>query len=100
MLEPNPPPDASKVRQRAVLKLARAALKYGAQVALVPLLRKEKDLVELPWYSPVSIANTLGYGAVLYCIVGMVTDVATGITQLIVNRDLMELMNKPFLAYR
>jgi hypothetical protein len=29
-----------------------------------------------------------------------VTDVGTGLAQLIVNRDLMELMNKPFLAYR
>lgn len=101
MLEPNPPADCTKVRQRAVLKLARGALKYAIKTALlVPLLQSSQELADMSWYSPISIANTLGYGAVLYCVVGMVTDVGTGLAQLIVNRDLMELMNKPFLAYR
>lgn len=101
MLEPNPPADSTKVRQRAVLKLARGALKYAIKTALlVPLLQSSQELADMSWYSPISIANTLGYGAVLYCVVGMVTDVGTGLAQLIVNRDLMELMNKPFLAYR
>jgi hypothetical protein len=100
MLEPNPPPDSTQIRQRGVLKMARGALKYGIKLLLVPYLSNERDLVQLPFYSPLSIANTLGYGAVLYCIVGSVTDILTGLVQSIVNMDLMALMDHPYFAYR
>ncbi|KAG2175167.1 hypothetical protein INT44_007655 [Umbelopsis vinacea] len=99
MLEPNPPPDSTRIRQRGLLKIARGALKYGIKLLLVPLLSNEQDLLQLPFYSPLSIANTLGYGTVLYCLVGSVTDVATGLAQAIVNKDLMELMDNPYFAY-
>ncbi|KAI8578434.1 hypothetical protein K450DRAFT_246774 [Umbelopsis ramanniana AG] len=99
MLEPNPPPDSTRIRQRGVLKMARGALKYGIKLLLVPLLSNEQDLLQLPFYSPLSIGNTLGYGAVLYCIVGSVTDVVTGLAQAIMNKDLMELMDNPYFAY-
>jgi hypothetical protein len=100
MLEPNPPQDSTQIRQRGVLKMARGAFKYGIKLLLVPLLNNERDLVQLPFYSPSSIANTLGYGAVLYCLVGSVTDVVTGLAQAIIHQDLMELMDNPYFAYR
>jgi hypothetical protein len=100
MFEPNPPQDSTRIRQRGVIKMARSVIKYGAKLLLVPLLNNEQELVQLPWYSPLSIANTIGYGAVLYCIVGAVTDLVTGLAQVIINKDLMELMDKPYKAHR
>ncbi|KAJ2964489.1 hypothetical protein NQZ79_g635 [Umbelopsis isabellina] len=98
--QPNPPPDTTKVRQRAVIKIARGLLKHGIRTsALIPWLTPEPTLVKLPWYSPISMANALGYGAVLYCLVGSVVDVGAGFIQLITNRDFIELMDKPFLAH-
>jgi hypothetical protein len=101
LLEPNPPPDTTKVRQRAVIKIARGLFKHGIRTSiLVPWLTPEPKLVELPWFSPISMANALGYGAALYCLVGTVVDVGTGMIQLITNRDFIELMDYPFLAHR
>ncbi|CAO3633461.1 unnamed protein product [Mucor hiemalis] len=87
------------IRIGGVEKIFLGVFKYAILFVVVnPLLPPvARNTIEYPWFSLKALSFTILFGAKLYCLLGIL-DIAFGTAQVVLGRQTIDSMHKPFLS--